>query len=109
MRALHLAVMGSLLAIPSVCHSQDNGPVGSRVGPNLESSPAQPGSSLGAPPNGPLLSAGPTAGYTGSVTPGEVVPQNVPLTPHPGGFGSAFVNGHRVLVDPNSNRIIRVF
>jgi hypothetical protein len=24
-------------------------------------------------------------------------------------MGTAFVNGHRVLVDPNTNRIMRVF
>jgi hypothetical protein len=31
----------------------------------------------------------------------------VQVTPRPGGMGSAFVNGRKVLVDP-SNRILRV-
>jgi len=106
MRAWHLAVVGALFAIPSVGYSQDDGPVGGKVGPNLESTPAQSGSSPGAwsPPR-----AGPPAGYAGSVTLGQVVPDNVPVVPRPGGMGSAFVDGHRVLVDPNSNRILRVF
>ena len=47
MRALHLVVIGALLAIPSVGYSQADGPVGGKVGPDLESpSTAQPGSSL---------------------------------------------------------------
>jgi hypothetical protein len=36
------------------------------------------------------------------------VPQNVRITPRADGMGSAFINGQRVLVDPNTNRIIRV-
>jgi hypothetical protein len=36
-----------------------------------------------------------------------VVPDEVQVTPRAGGGGSAFVNGHRVIVDP-SNRILRV-
>ena len=47
------------------------------------------------------------AGYAGAVTPGQVVPDNVQVTPRPGGMGSAYIDGHRVLVDP-SNRILRV-
>jgi hypothetical protein len=41
------------------------------------------------------------------VTPGQVVPGNVQITPRPGGVGSAYVNGRLVLVDP-SNRVLRV-
>ena len=47
--------------------------------------------------------------YTGAVTAGQVVPQRVLVTPRPGGLGTAFVDGHRVLVSPNSNRILQVF
>jgi hypothetical protein len=46
-------------------------------------------------------------GYAGAVMPGQVVPQNTPITPQPGA-GTAFVGGHRVLIDPNTNRIIRI-
>jgi hypothetical protein len=36
-----------------------------------------------------------------------VLPDEVQVSPRPGGLGSAFIDGHRVLVDP-SNRILRV-
>ena len=61
MRALHLVVIGALLAIPSVAYSQADGPVGGKVGPNLESpSTTQPGASLGTQPY--ARSAGAAAG-----------------------------------------------
>jgi hypothetical protein len=113
MRASHIGVIAALLAIPTVAYpQQDNGPVGGMVGPggssSLAPSPGQPRPSLGSPYGTPP-SGGPRAGYSGNITAGQVVPQNVPITPRPGGMGSAFINGHRVLVDPNTNRIIRVF
>lgn len=107
MRASQIVLTATVLAIPSVVYSQQDGPVGGKVGPNLESSsPTQPaaGHQYGIPPD-----AGPLAGHSGSVMPGQVVPQNVSVYPRAGGQGTAFVDGHRVLVDPNSNRILRVF
>jgi hypothetical protein len=110
MRASHIAIIGALLAIPTVSYSQqDSGPVGGRVGADLGASPAQPAPSAGSRPYAPPVTAGPRAGYAGSIAAGQVVPQNVPITPRPGGMGSAFIDGHRVLVDPNTNRILRVF
>jgi hypothetical protein len=111
MRALSFAVIATL-AIPSVAYSQDSGvndgPVNSRVGSDLGlSSPLQPSLSAGRP-YGPPPSLGTRAGFAGATTPGQVVPRDVPVMPRPGGQGTAFVNGHRVLVDPNSNRILRV-
>jgi hypothetical protein len=107
MRAMHLAFLATLLAIPSAGYAQDDGPVGGKVGPGLESTPG-PGAPTWAHPYGSPLGVG-TAGYSDGVRAGQVVPDNVPVTPRPGGMGTAFVNGHRVLVDPNSNRIMRVF
>jgi hypothetical protein len=108
MRALHL-VIGALLAIPSVAYSQADGPVGGKVGPNLESPSTKPGASLGtqpyARPPGPPQER---AGYAGSVSPGQVVPHDTPVTQQWGGMGTAIVGGHRVQVDPNSGRIMRV-
>jgi hypothetical protein len=104
MRALHLAVVAALLALPFAARAQNDGAVGGKVGPNLEAAPAQPGSTSGSP-----YGTRPTAGYAGTVAPGQVVPQNVPVQQGYGGFGHAFVNGHQVLVDPNTNRILRVF
>ena len=110
MRFSHIAVIAGVLAIPSAGYSQQDGPVGGKVGPNLESpSTAQPGASLGtqpyARPPGPPQER---AGYAGSVSPGQVVPRNTPVTQQWGGMGTAIVGGHRVQVDPNSGRITRV-
>ena len=111
MRASHIVLIAVVLTTPSVGYSQQNGPdggpVGGKVGSDLGASPT-----LSAPatrgPYGRPAPVGRPAGYAGAVTSGQVVPENVQVTPQPGGVGSAVVNGHRVLVDP-SNRILRVF
>ncbi len=107
MRASHIALVAAVLAIPSVGHSQQDGPVGGKVGKDLSTSPMQSSPSAGTGPYGRPAPIGHPAGYAGAVTPGQVVPENVQVTPRPGGMGSAFIDGHRVLVDP-SNRILRV-
>jgi hypothetical protein len=107
MRASHIAVIAAVLAIPSVVYAQQDGPVGGRVGSDLSASPTQPSPSAGARAYAPPSPVGHSAGYTGAVTPGQIVPENVPVTPRPGGMGSAFIDGHRVLVGP-SNRILRI-
>ncbi len=108
MRASHIAIITALLAAPSVAYAQQDGPVGGRVGSDLSTSTTQPSvSGVGNRPYGGASAFGHPAGYTGAVTPGQVLPDQVQVTPRPGGLGSAFVDGHRVLVDP-SNRIVRV-
>ena len=124
MRASHIALILAVLAIPSVGYAQqDNGPiggpvggpVGSMVGPEGSSSPGQPRPSLGSPYGSPTR-AGPVTGSTGAITAGQVgwrrvavdgVPQNVRVTPRADGIGSAFINGQRVLVDLNTNRVLQ--
>jgi hypothetical protein len=110
MRALHLVVIGALLAIPSFADAQADGPVGGKVGPNLESpATTQPGSSRWTQPNGrPTPPPEERAGYAGSVSPGQVVPNDAPITSRWGGAATAIVGGHRVQVDPNTGRIMRV-
>jgi hypothetical protein len=108
MRASHFAALAAALAIPTIGYAQNDGPVGGRVGPDLSTSPTRPGPSTGAPYATPSQPSA-TAGYSGSIAPGQFVPQNVTITPRPGGAGSAYIDGHRVLVDPNTNRILRVF
>jgi hypothetical protein len=109
MRASHLALIVAVLAIPSAAHSQDNGLVDGRVGSDLSTSPMQSNPSLGStrayrrPPE-----PGPRAGFAGVTMPGQVVPANVPVFTRQDGSGTAYINGHRVIVSPNSNRIIRV-
>jgi hypothetical protein len=110
--ASHIAVIAAVLAIPSVANAQDSrgvgGPVGGKVGADLNaSSPATATPSVGHPYGSPPQ-GGPHAGFAGSLAPGQVVPQNVVITPRPGGTGSAVINGRRVLVDPNTNRVLRV-
>jgi hypothetical protein len=109
MRASRLALIAAVLTIPSAGYSQDSGLVGGRVGSDLSTSPTQP-----SPTNG-LQGAyrrppepGPRAGSSGVVVPGQVVPEAVPIFTRPDGSGSAFVAGRRVIVGPNSNRILRV-
>ena len=109
MRASHIAVVAAALAIPTLGYSQDSGQVGGKVGSDLGTSPTQPGPSVGSRPYGTPFTAGPRAGFSGTIAPGQVVPQNVPITPGTGGNGSAYIDGHRVLVDPNTNRVLRVF
>jgi hypothetical protein len=113
MRASHIALIAAVLAIPSVGYAQNsglvgpgNGPVGGKVGADLGTSPTQSAPATRGPYGAPAP-VGHRAGYAGAVTPGQVVPENVPVTPRPGGLGSAFIDGHRVLVDP-SNRILRI-
>jgi hypothetical protein len=80
----------------------------SRVGPDLNTSLMQPSPSPGsAGPYHRPPEPGPRAGG-GTVMPGQVVPDNVPVVLRPDGGGTAFVDGHRVIVGPNSNRIVRV-
>ena len=107
MRASHIAFIAALLAVPSVAFAQQDGPVGGRVGSDLSTSPTAPSLSPGAGPYGGPSAIGHHAGYSGAVTPGQLVPDNIQVTPRQGGIGSAFIDGHRVLVDP-SNRILRV-
>lgn len=103
MRASRIAVVAALFAIPSVGYAQQDG----RVGADLSTSTTQqPSPSAAARAFSPPPTSGRPAGYTGMVTPGQVVPEDVQVMPRAGGLGSAFINGHRVIVDP-SNRILR--
>jgi hypothetical protein len=107
MRASRVALIVGALTIPSAVYPQDSGLVNGRVGSDLSTSPTGPsvGSSGGySRPREP----GRRAGFAGTVAPGQVVPQNVPIMPRPGGDGTAYVKGHRVIVGPNSDRILRV-
>jgi len=108
MRAAQIAVMAAMLAIPTAGYAQDSGAVGGKVGSDLSTSQTpQSGPATGAPYGAPPPT-GRTAGYGGSVAAGQVLPQGSAVMQRPGGVGSAFIDGHRVLVDPSSNRIIRV-
>ena len=51
----------------------------------------------------PAYEPGPRAGSAGVTMPGQVVPENMPIFIRPDGSGSAMVNGHPVIVGPNSS------
>ena len=117
MRASHIALILAVLAIPSVGYAQqDNGPVGGPaggpvgglVGPGGSSSLGQPRPSRGSP-YGSTPQGGSLAGSTGSITAGQVVPRNAPITNQYLGTGTAYINGQRVLVDTNTNRVLRPY
>jgi hypothetical protein len=108
MRASRIAVIAAMLAVPSLAYSQADGPVGGKVGADLGTT-VKRAPSPNTRPYGGASAPGPSAGASGSVMSGQVVPQDVQVTPRPGGQGTAVINGHRVLVDPNSNRVLHVF
>jgi hypothetical protein len=109
MRASHISLLAAILAIPSAAFSQTDGPVGGKVGSDLGTTTTQPAAPVNGRPYGGASEPGPRAGASGSVMSGQVVPQDVQVTPRAGGQGTAIINGHRVLVDPNSNRVLHVF
>jgi hypothetical protein len=95
MRASYIALIAAVLAIPSVAYSQNsglvgpgNGPVGGKVGADLGLAPSQSAPATRGPYGAPAPLGHP-AGYTGRVTPGQVVPEDVPVIPQQGGMGSA--------------------
>jgi hypothetical protein len=100
MRTLSIAAIAAALVFPSAVSAQDNqasggGPNGAAVGPTLGS--PGPASSPGAEP---------FVGYP--ALPGSEAPRNLVTSPVPGGFVSAIVAGHSVIIDPTTNVIVRV-
>ncbi len=63
---------------------------------------------LEAPNYGPL-DGGPVVTVPGTVSQGTQLPSDVGPTPIPGrpGYGAAIVNGHRAIVDLNSNSVFQ--
>ncbi len=109
MRTLSIAVIAAL-ATPSLGYSQENGPVGGRIGANGEPasgspSPSSSTSPYGTPPTSPS-GAQPFVGYPAG--PGSEAPSNLVTTPVPGGLVSAIVGGHNVIIDPTTHVIVRV-
>ena len=111
MRTLSIAVIAAALAAPSVGYSQENGPVGGRIGANGEPalgspSPSSSTSPYGTPPSTSPSGAQPFVGYPAG--PGSEAPANLVTTPVPGGLVSAIVGGHNVIIDPTTHVIVRV-
>jgi Protein of unknown function (DUF1236) len=63
-----------------------------------------------SPPNLDAVGSGPRVLLPGKPVQGETLPEDVTPTPIPGrpGYGAVVVNGRRVIVDLNTNRIFQV-
>ena len=68
----------------------------------------------GTPATGALsaspIGVGPRVTIVGKATEGQTLPDNVTPLPMPDrpGYGTAIVNGHRSIIDLNTNRIVQV-
>jgi hypothetical protein len=80
--------------------------------------PTAPGAGKSRKASKPMLEASPNYGpvdgspivtVPGTVSQGTQLPNNVSPTPIPGrpGYGTAIVNGHRAIVDLNSNSVFQ--
>ncbi len=114
-----LAVIAIALAIPAVAYAQDDNRAAGGVGGALGG--AAVGTVVGGPVGavvgagigaivGSSLPAQPSVVYDGPVVVGEPLPQTVAIYPVPKypDYEYAIVNHHRVIVDRNSHRIVRV-
>ncbi len=110
MRTLPIAVVAGMLTISSPGSRRTRDWSGARSGQVLNCRRRRNprflpgGNPYGAPP----ASAAGTPWLLGYRRAGQVVSPNTPVTQRWGGMGIAFVNGHRVQVDPNTGRIMRV-
>jgi Protein of unknown function (DUF1236) len=87
------------------------GTLGGVYGPP-QAAPALPSSlpsTVSAPDYGPVGGA-PVVFVPGTPQRGQALPNGVKPTPIPDrpGYGAAVVNGHRVIVDQNTNRIFQI-
>jgi hypothetical protein len=80
-------------------------PGGSALGQSGKSSSSLSGSSLGAIGNGPGILVPGGDPVQGQLLPSDAAPRPIPDRP---GYGAVTVNGHRVIVDLNTNRVFQV-
>ncbi len=81
-----------------------------QAAPALPSSLANSLPSTIAAPDYGAEGSGPAVSVPGAPEQGQALPAGVRLAPIPGrpGYGAAVVNGHRVIVDQNTNRIFQI-
>ena len=109
MRALFLLCL-ALLATGYSCYAQDQPLRGVYPPPGWTPPPAKSGKATAAPDYGEAIGAGPRVTIVGKAVEGQLLPNYVspaPISDRPG-YGTAIVNGHRSIVDLNTNRIVQV-
>jgi hypothetical protein len=109
MRALVLSYV-ALLAMGSFADAQNQTLRGVYAPPGLPPPAKTVGKSTLSAPNYDALGTGPRVTISGEPTRGEMLPNNVTPAPIPDrpGYGKAVVNGRRVIVDLNNNRIYQI-
>jgi hypothetical protein len=109
MRALVLS-LAALLAMGSLAYAQDQTLRGVYGPPGLPAPTKSVGKSTLSSPNYDAVGTGPRVTIPGEVTQGLTLPNDVTPAPMPGrpGYGTAIVNGRRVIVDLNSHRIFQL-
>ena len=108
MRAIVLSCV-ALLGAASLVYAQDQTLRGVYAPPGLPPPTKSVGSTLSTPDFG-AVGTGPRVTISQEATRGQLLPSNVNPAPIPDrpGYGKAVVNGHRVIIDLDSNRIYQV-
>jgi hypothetical protein len=109
MRAIVLSCV-ALLGAASLGYAQDQTLRGVYAPPGLPPPAKSVGKSTLSNPDFEAVGTGPRVTISQEATRGQLLPSNVSPAPIPDrpGYGKAVVNGHRVIVDLNSNRIYQV-
>ena len=109
MRPLVLSCV-ALLGMGSFGYAQNPTLRGVYGPPGLTPPAKSVGKSILSAPNYDAVGTGPRVTIPGEVTQGQTLPGDVRPAPMPGrpGYGTATVNGRRVIVDLNSNRVFQI-
>jgi uncharacterized protein DUF1236 len=109
MRAFVLSCV-ALLAMGSFGHAQDQTLRGVYAPPGLPPPAKSVGKSTLSGSNFDAVGTGPRVTISGDPIRGQTLPSDVSPAPIPDrpGYGKAVVNGRRVIIDLNSNRIYQV-
>ena len=119
MKALCIAALAAVVAVPSAAYAQDDNRAVGGVGGALGG--AAVGTAVGGPVGavvgagvgaivGSSLPAQPSVTYDQPVVVGEALPETVTVYPVPRytQYDYAVVNNQRVIIDPRTRRIVRV-
>jgi hypothetical protein len=111
MQPLNIALIATLLTIPSLGYAQED-PSASRgvFAPNKPTVAVPHERTFTLPGHGQIsVPDHPVVGVPGPALAGQVVPSVIIPTPIPGqpGYGTAMVNGRRAIIQQGTNRIVQ--